>query len=444
MKTRILLVGLSHHTAPVEVREALAVPTEESEEAYRELLALPGVDEAVVLSTCNRVEVVCGTRNPELALDSIRTFLRSRDRTGRTDFESALYAYRDAEAVRHLFRVAASLDSMVVGEPQILGQVKESYTRASAAGATGTVLHRCFHKAFSVAKRVRAETGIGSRAVSVSSAAVELARKIFDRLENKCVMLIGAGRMSELAARHLLGQGIGELIVTNRTFDRAVALAREFGGTPVPFEHFPRYLHMADVVLGSTGSQEFVLTRPLVQEAMRQRQRAPMFLIDLGVPRNFDPRINEIENVYLYDIDDLEGVVEVNREERLRESAKAEELVTREVESFERWLESLEAVPTIVALRERCERIRQEELARTLASLGPLGEKEKQALDAMTSAIVKKILHGPLSKLKEPADDRTEKYYIAAARDLFRLDDEGEEEIRPAPRLRRISGRKGD
>ncbi len=428
MQREILIVGLSHHTAPVEVREQFAVSDGELDDAYRRLLSLPAVEEGVLLSTCNRVEVVSIASDADSAVAQIRAFLCESPSGEVTKLEGDhLYEHRGREAVRHVFRVAASLDSMVVGEPQILGQIKDSYTRASTVGATGTILHRCFHKAFSVAKRVRAETTIASRAVSVSSAAVDLARKIFDRLEDKAAMLIGAGRMSELAARHLLGHGVGEMIVTNRTFDRAVELAREFGGTPVPFEHFSKHLILSDIVIGSTASPEYVVTRAMVAEVLRERNQRPMFFIDLSVPRNFDPQLNEMDNVYLYDVDDLEGVIEGNLGERAREAEKAEAMVAEEVESFVDWLGALDVVPTIVALREKIESIRRGELEKTLSSLRNLGEKERQALDAMTAAIVKKILHTPIAKLKQRGHSRAETYYVDAARRLFDLGDPEDE-----------------
>jgi len=424
MNREIIVVGLSHRTAPVETREQVAIAEAEMAAAYRRLLERSHVEEGVIVSTCNRVEVIATGQHADAAATDVAEFLRTSPDTEIEGFEEHLYVHRGVEAVRHVFRVASSLDSMVVGEPQILGQLKESYTRAASLGATGTVLHRLFHKSFSTAKRVRAETTIASRAVSVASAAVDLARKIFEKLEDKTAMLIGAGQMSELAARHLLANGVGNLISTNRTFERAVELAREFGGTPVPFEQFPRYLRLADVVIGSTAAEEPVVTPAMVQEVLRERNQQPMFFIDLSVPRNFDPRLNEMANVYLYDIDDLEGVIEVNLEERAREAEKAERLVDVEVESFCRWLGSLNAVPTIVALRRRIESIRRAELDRTLASLRELSERERDALEAMTAAICNKILHAPICKLKERGDDEDEVFYIDAVLRLFDLDDE--------------------
>jgi glutamyl-tRNA reductase len=421
MSHQIVVVGLSHRTATVDVREQVALADEHLDDANRRLCSLEGIDEAAVICTCNRVEVVACTSRPEVPIDQIVGLLGAGSSNGAVDLDPHLYVHRGREAVRHLFRVASSLDSMVVGEPQILGQLKEFYTRAASTGATGAVLHRFFHKAFSVAKRVRTETGVAGRAVSVSSAAVELASKIFDHLEDKTAMLIGAGKMGELAARHLLAHGVGGMIVTNRTFDRAVELAREFQATPVPFERFARYLPMADIVIGSTASPGFVLTEPMLGEALRERKYRPIFCIDLSVPRNFDPRINEMDNVYLYDIDDLGQVAEDNLEERAREAEKAEHLVGEEVETFWRWLEQLEVVPTIVALRQKVEAIRRGELQKTLNSWKGLSDAEREALDSLTTAIVNKILHTPITRLKQK-DQRTEAFYVDATRRLFDLE----------------------
>ena len=423
MHREIVIVGVNHRRAPVEVREKVNFNDDgRLDDALRQLIALEPIEEGVILSTCNRVEVVATTTDGDLAVEALSSFLANREDAAPQLLAEHLSVYRGREAVRHLFRVAASLDSMVVGEPQILGQLKEFYGRSAVVGSAGTVLHRCFHKSFSVAKRVRTETGVATKAVSVSSAAVELASKIFDRLEDKTAMLIGAGTMSELAARHLMAHGVANMIVTNRTFDRAVELARDFRGTPVPFSDFRRYLPMADVVIGSTGADHFVLTPPLVEEALRERKYRPMFLIDMSVPRTFDPGINELENVYLYDIDDLGGVAELNRDERGREAEKAEAIVEEEVETFGRWLAGLDAVPTIVALRQKIEAIRKSELERTLATLHELTPRERDSLEAMTSAIVNKILHSPITHLKQH-DRRRETFYLAAARQLFDIEE---------------------
>jgi len=416
MEREVLIVGVNHRSAPIEVREQVRFGDGVLDAALRQLLSIEPIEEGAIVSTCNRVEVVAATMNGDAAVEALTTFLADREHPARAQVREHLSVYRGREAVRHLFRVAASLDSMVVGEPQILGQLKNFYGRAASIGTAGTILHRCFHKAFSVAKRVRSETGVASKAISVGSTAVELACKIFDRLEDKTAMLIGAGEMSELAARHLLAQGIHGMIVTNRTFDR----------TPVPFEDFQHYLQMADVIIGSTAAEEYVLTPAAVHEVLKQRKYRPMFLIDMSVPRNFDPAINDIDNVYLYDIDDLGGIADINRDDRTREAEKAEIIVEDEVDAFRKWLASLDAVPTIVALRDKFEQIRKFELEKTLASLRDLAPQERDALTAMTEAIVNKILHTPITHLKEP-DNPREAFYLVAARQLFDIDDPEDE-----------------
>jgi glutamyl-tRNA reductase len=416
----IVIVGLNHLTAPLAIREQLTFADDALDDAIRRLRAIETVAEAAIVCTCNRVELVASSPDPDRAVEQLRGFLRAAH-PGVTDLDACLYLHRGTQAVRHLFRVASSLDSMVVGEPQILGQLKSFYARAAAAGGTGAILHRCFHKAFAVAKRVRTETQIASRAVSVSSAAVELTRQIFDHLQDKTAMLIGAGKMAELAARHLLSQGVGDMIVTNRTFDRAVELAREFGATPVPFDHFPKYLQLADIIIGSTAATNFVLTPALMQDALRERKGRPVFCVDLSVPRNFDPRINEIDNVYLYDVDDLGGVAADNLGVRVREAEKAEIIVREEVDAFSRWLTQLEVTPTIVALREKAETIRRGELEKTLRVLKDVSPREREALESLTTAIVNKLLHGPITRLKD-REGEDGALDIDATRRLFDLE----------------------
>lgn len=424
-KEKIIIVGLNHDTAPVEVRERVAFDKSVLGESLRCLRSLPSVKEGVILSTCNRVEVVAAATEEQAAFQEIKVFLAEQESAkNHSGLEDHLYTYSGDEAVRHLFRVAASLDSMVVGEPQILGQLKDYYVSAQEAGSVGTVLHRLFHRSFSVAKRIRTETGIGSGAVSVSSVAVDLAKRIFDRLQDKTVMLIGAGKMGDLVVRHLQRSGVSSLMVTNRTFERAVELAAQFHGSPIRFEDYPRYLKLADVVIGSTGSPQILLPSETVGEVLKERRQKAMFFIDLGVPRNFDPRIHEIDNVYLYNIDDLKGVAEANLQERSGEAHKAEEIVDEEVGGFLRWLDSLEQVPTIVALRQKLEEIRQRELEKSLStSLKGLSEKERQALEDMTSAMINKILHAPITRLKKQPEDQDEAIYTEALRKLFDLEE---------------------
>ena len=426
----IVLVGLNHRTAPVEVRERVAFANGRLEPALRDLVALPGVLEGAIVSTCNRVEVIACGADVGTVGGALPAFLAREHGLGEPALAGHLYTHADREAVRHLFRVAASLDSMVVGEPQILGQLKEQYALAASVGASGRVLHRCFHKSFSVAKRVRNETGIAEKAVSVGSAAVEMARGIFDRLEDKTAMLVGAGAMGELTARQLLAQGVGSVLVVNRTYERAMDVARELGGMPVPFERLSRYLPLADLVIGTASGDEFLLTPALVDEAMRERRRRPMLFVDLAVPRGFDPGVNAIDDVYLFDIDDLEGVIADNKGARAREAVKAETIIDAEVDAFWRWFTSLDVVPTIVALRDKVEGIRRREVARGLTALGDADPKLPEVLERVTSAIVNKILHGPLTALRRHEAQAGEAFYVEAARRLFRLgaDPDDEEE----------------
>lgn len=426
MERELLALGVNHRRAPVEVRERLAFDDGRIEEALKQLLRLPRIEEGAIISTCNRVEVLATSTDADAAIEDLVDFLASSERIRRDELTNHLSVFRGREAVRHIFRLASSLDSMVVGEPQILGQLKDSYTAAAMAGSAGTILHRCFHKSFKVAKRVRTETGVASRAVSVSAAAVELTGKIFDHLDDKQALLIGAGTMGELAARHLLARGIHGLIVTNRTIERAEELAAELRGTPVPFDDLEEVLWRADVVIGSTAAEGYVLTPATVQAALQRRKYRPMFLVDMSVPRNFDPAINDLDNVYLYDIDDLSGVAEINRDERGREAIKAEAIVDEEVDSFCRWMSGLDAVPTIVALRDKAEAIRRAELQKTLSSsLRHLSEHDNEALEAMTNTIVNKILHAPITQLKQQGR-REAVYFVAALRQLFDLEEPGD------------------
>jgi glutamyl-tRNA reductase len=418
----LLLVGLSHHTAPVEVRERLAFENGRLEPALRALVDWPGVAEGAIVSTCNRVEVVaCGSDADRLAAELPR-FLGAQHGLGDDLVRPHLYRHHGREAVRHLFRVAASLDSMVVGEPQILGQLKSQYAVAAALGTSGRVLHRCFHKSFSVAKRVRTETGIAEKAVSVGSAAVALARGIFDRFEDKTALLLGAGTMGELTARQLLAQGTGTLMVANRTYERAIEVARELGGMPVPLERVARYLPLADLVVSAAGGRSFLLDTALVREAMRERRQRSMFLIDLAVPRSIDPAVNALDGVYVYDVDDLQAVVHENRDARASEALRAEAIIDAEVEAFWQWLEGLDVVPTIVALRAHVEAIRDAELARYLAVLESLDPRQREAVERVTRAIVNKVLHAPLSALRHERNGGDGVALTEAVRLLFQLD----------------------
>jgi glutamyl-tRNA reductase len=406
--------GLNHRTAPVELREKLAFPEENVADVLQRALAAAPVDEAVLLSTCNRVELIAVSgRDVDIVEPVTQFFARERGVPAAT-IAAHCYVHRGKQALQHVFRVASSLDSMMVGEPQILGQMKQQFRLAVEGAAASRVLRRCFERSFTVAKRVRSETGVAGKAVSLSSAAVELARRIFDDLGDKTAMLIGAGKMSELAARHFVGNGIKSVIVTNRSFDRAVELARGFGGTPVPFDRYAQYLPLADVVLGSVTTSGYLFGPSQLHDVLRARRRKPMFFIDLGVPRNFDPAINDLDNVYLYNIDDLANVADDHRAEREKEAVQAEEIVREETERFWSWISRRDVTPTIVALRGKLDGIRRNELERALVALRKLEPDERRALEAMTQAIVNKILHPPLAILKQLAvQDASEAAQVA-------------------------------
>ncbi len=421
----IIVVGLSHKTAPVEIRERVAFAPDCFHDALRAVRDLPGVREAVIVSTCNRVEVYAASRGREDGIENLIRFMAAYHGVPEPDLRPHLYVHAGADAVRHVFRVASSLDSMVVGEPQILGQVKDAYETASQGQATGLVLNRFMHKAFSTAKRVRTETRIAQSAVSVSFAAVELARAIFGTLDGKQVLVIGAGEMCELAATHLLENGARGVQVTNRTLARAQALAERFDGRAVPFEEFAYHLPEVDIVISSTGAPHFVLGPDAVRAAMKIRKQKPMFLIDIAVPRDLDPRINDLPNVYLYDVDDLQGVVEANKRERAKEAEKAESIVAEEVAAFLGWMKTLEVTPTIRDLRARFDAIRRAELEKTLKVFGDgLTKKQLKSLDAMSQAIVNKILHEPSVYLKRVADDPELEFSVDAVRRMFGLDED--------------------
>ena len=421
---KLIIVGLNHRTAPVGVREKVSFSRDTIGEHLRRLVNDFGLNEGVILSTCNRVEVLALSQHQDLdrGVLQVKRFLSTSSGIPLEELDEHLYAYCGADAVRHLFRVGAGLDSMVLGEPQILGQVKDSYAYAVEHDAAGVIVNKLYHKAFSVAKRIRTETKIGEAAVSISFAAVELAKKIFGDLSGKTVMLLGAGEMAELAAKHLLRAGIREIMVANRTYERAVEFVREFGGMAIMFREFPHHLKNVDIVIASTGSKTFIIREEQVREVLRERKNRPMFFIDISVPRNIDPLVNNIDNTYVYDIDDLQGVVASNLRERSKEAEAAAKIIEEEIEKFYRWIKSLDVVPTIIALRNYCDNIRKAELEKALKAMNGLGAKERKTLDAMTKAIVNKILHGPVSKLKRDADKIEGDMYIDTMRKLFDLD----------------------
>lgn len=414
---RLLVVGLNHKTADVEVREKLAFNGPKLEEGVKALVALPEVHEAVVLSTCNRVEMyTCVTEEDKASL-AIMDFIAGFHGIERSLLDSSLYFHRGAEAVKHAFRVASSLDSMVVGEAQILGQLKDAFDFSLKHKATGIMLNKLMKKSISVAKRVRTETRISESSVNISSAAVELARKIFSVLEGKNVLILGAGDMAELAAKHLQAAGVRDIVVANRTYATGCQLAETIGGRPIKFDDFPDEMVHTDIVICSTGAPKYVLLKEHMKDIMKARKQKPVFIIDISVPRNVDPAINEMDNVFLFSVDDLQEVADSGLEERLKEASKGEAIVADEIETFLRWQSSLDAVPTIVALREKAEAIKNDELQKLMKRMPELGDKEAAAIAQMASALVNKLIHPPTAALKEDAEDKDE--LIAMVKKLY-------------------------
>lgn len=418
----ILVIGLNHKTAIVEIREKVAFDGPKLGEAVSALMNTPDVKENIVLSTCNRVEIYARVGSNDNGAESIKDFIAKFHDVPRGPLDDALYIYEGHDAIKHIFRVGSSLDSMVVGEPQILGQLKDAFDFALKSKSTGVYLNKLMKKAVSVAKRIRTETKIAENAVSISFAAIELAKKIFDDLPSKSFMLMGAGEMAELAAKHLINSGVTDVYITNRTHKNAIALAEEFDGKVVPFENFTDELLHTDIVICSTGAPEYVLNKEQVQKIMKERKQKQMFIIDIAVPRNIDPEINDIDNVYLYDVDDLQGVVETNVEGRGKEAAKAERIVEQEVHSFLKWQDSLAATPTIVALREKAEAIRKDELDKVLRKLGPMEEEKIRAIEYLSSSIMNKLIHPPTAALKSEQEDRD--VMIDITNRLFKLETE--------------------
>ncbi|MEZ4332698.1 MAG: glutamyl-tRNA reductase [Myxococcota bacterium] len=421
---KVVVYGMNHRTAPVEVRERFAVA--DVGPILRKLADRPEVGEAVLISTCNRVELVVTTGNPDAARHALMDFF-ARELSGgtlppRSQLHEMTYLYQGREAVEHVFRVASAIDSMVVGEPQILGQVKDAYRAATEAGTCGAVLSRLFQRAFATAKRVKNETGIAERPVSVARVAVQLARQIFESLERTSALLIGAGDMIEAALVALDDHGLGTRRVVNRTRAHAEALALRFGGTAHGLDELDRLLPEADVVLTCVGGSGPLLTRERVEAGLRRRSDRPLFLIDIGVPRNVDPAVHEIDAAYLYDLDDLQEVADSNEEERRREVERAERIVAEERENFEGWLVALQAVPTIRDLTRRAEQVRRSEVDRFVGRLA-LDEAQRELLEQLTRSIVNKLLHAPVSRLRDETDREVGLARLEEARVLFGLDE---------------------
>ena len=405
MNQTVFVLGVNHRTAPVELRERLAFANGEVIDVLTRLKAQsPALCEAALLSTCNRTEVVGVSADSAVATRETLAVLGAVRGVDCKPLAGASYRFEGADAVRHLFRVGASLDSMVVGETQILGQLKFAYAQAVAAGTVSLVLHRAFHKAFAVAKRIRKDTLIGHGSVSVSSVAVGLAAQIFDTLADKTVMLLGAGRMAEIAARHFKAHGVQSILICSRTFENAAAIAQELGGTAVPMQSLRNYLKLADIVIGSLAATQPILGPSEFEAVIRERRYRPVFLIDLGVPRNFDARLNGIENIYLYDIDDLEKVAARSRSERASEVERAEAIVELELAAFLKWLERLDLVPAIKRIRLSMEELRDLELDRHRGWLMALDAEARERVEMLTRGLMNKVLHRIMTGLRQGVD----------------------------------------
>lgn len=420
----IVLVGINHKSAPVEVRELLAFSEEACSNGLRTLVDGDVVREGLIVSTCNRVEVLATTANERLSesIERVNQFLSKADSLAGQSFQPHLYQHTDDEAIRHLFRVTSSLDSMVVGEPQVLGQVRRAYSIAVEAGTAGRILNRLVHHAFRVAKRVRTETGIGANAVSISYMAVELGKKIFNSLEGHTALLVGAGEMAELSARHLLNAGVSRVLLANRTEERAERLAGELGGETVNFEELPKHLAEADIIICSTAAPQYLITEQMVRDAIGKRRNRPSFFIDISVPRNIDPAVGKIPNVFVFDIDDLEAVISSNIREREREAERAELIVESEIMQFQQTLRVLDIGPTIGALRNKLQDIAKLELNRQRTRLGPLTAEQESAIEALLVATVNKISHPLLSHMRRSYDS-SDAETIQAWRDIFGLEE---------------------
>lgn len=419
---KLLLTGLSHHTAPVEVRERLAFPEPALAEALGTLRQAAGADEAMILSTCNRVEIAVTTQNGN-ATDAVRRFLAARNNADPGSLDAYLYELSDRDAIRHIFRVAASLDSMVIGEPQILGQMKAAYAAAHELGSLHGILDDVLTRAFGVAKRVRNETEIGRSAVSISYAAVELARQIFGSLKGKTVLIAGAGKMSELAARHLHRSGCERILVTNRTRKRAEEMAALFDGEVIDYDAWKSRLAEMDIVLTSSGAHEYILRRDEMKRAVDKRRNRPMFVIDIAVPRNVEPSVNELENVFLYDIDDLGKAVEENRKSREREAEDAEQIIDGEIDRLlGRW-KAREVAPTLVKLQQQLDEMAHAEMERVRSKLGELTPQQEEALAAYTRGLLHKVAHGPLTEIRRAAAQPDGEETIALIRRMFRVEE---------------------
>ncbi|HZB25943.1 MAG TPA: glutamyl-tRNA reductase [Vicinamibacterales bacterium] len=420
MSLRLFAIGVNHRTAPIEVRERVDFARDGLEAALAGLAAHTPVREMAVLSTCNRAEVYAAADNDE-AVERVARFFGEYHGVSPDDLNAHLYVHRGAAAARHLFRVAAGLDSLIVGEPQILGQVKAAYTVASEQHYTGTVLNRLFHLAFAAGKRVRSETGLGEGAVSVSYAAISLAKKIFGDLSRLEVLILGSGAMGKLTAVHLRAQGVAGITIASRTRSTADRLAEQIGATACDWSELENALVQADIVVTATGAPTVVLTRADLERAMKNRRERPLFVIDIAVPRDVDPAAGTLDEIFLYNVDDLKGIIESNLEKRTAELARADAIVSSEAGKFAAWLQSREIIPTVVALRDRFESIRRTELTRLQSKLTALPPEAQAQIDHITRLIVEKLLLTPTEQLKAISDDSLAATYSDALNRLFSL-----------------------
>src|ERR1039457_3101483 len=416
----LIVIGVNHQTAPVEVREQFAISEARLPEAVKCLASQPGIEEAMIVSTCNRVELVARTNGTSADFESCMQQVYGFDTK---PFRKYLYEYRERDAIRHVFRVTSSLDSMVVGEPQILGQVKEAYATARAVGAVNSQLDALFSRAFAVAKRVRTETAIAMSAVSIASVAVDLAKKIFGNLEGKSVYLVGAGKMCELAARHLVAHGAKKIYVGNRTYERAAALAKKFNGEAIVFDQLYDTVDRADIVISSTGAPHTIFRKEHGEKFLSRRRNRPMFFIDIAVPRDVAPEMGKLDGIFTYDIDDLQQAVSSHVADRRKEAELAEAIITSEVARFEARLQTLDVVPTIVSLQDHLETIRQAEIDRVRGRLGQLSPEQEIAVEALTRGIINKVMHTPITTLKTAAKESEATTVVDVVRRLFNLHD---------------------
>ncbi|MCK8824441.1 glutamyl-tRNA reductase [Fuchsiella alkaliacetigena] len=423
----IIIMGLNHKTAPVEVREQISFTSQEKETALESIIETNDVQEGLVLSTCNRTEIYVVASQLKKAKGFIKKLLSNFSTLSIEKLNSVLYTYTNLDAVTHLYKVVSGLDSMILGEEQILGQIKESFTEAKQKESIDTILHHLFTESFKVGKRARTETSINDNAASVSYAAVELANKIFGDLKEETVLVLGAGEMSELTLKNLVDHGVKEVIVANRTFSKAVALADRFEGEAIPWQQVESCLHKADIVIGSTGAPHYVIRQEMVAGILSYRKNKPLFFIDIAVPRDIEPEIHNLDNAYAYNIDDLESVVEANLQEREKAIKDVNQIIKAEVKSFDQWRNTRDVVPIIKSLREQAEEIRQQELERALAKLDDIDEEEKDVIKSLTYKIINKLLHTPTVQVKEFANVEDGQVYLQAVNKLFGLESEEEQ-----------------